>query len=393
MSAAELSLSQFDLIRKRSLVIGLIALALCLAGALFNAQQFFRSYLMAYLFWLGLSLGCFAIVMLHHLVGGTWGFVIQRLLESGIRTVPLIALFFVPLLFGLREIYPWARPEALVADPILQQKSLYLNIPFFIARTILYFVIWITVGHFLNRWSLEQDRAAEASLTRRLQNLSGPGLVLYGLTVTFSAIDWIMSLEPHWYSTIYGIIFMVRYGLAALAFVIGAAFLLMDRKPLSQVIGPDHFHDLGNLLLVLVMFWAYLAFCQYLLIWVENLTEEIPWYLHRTAGGWQAIALLLILFQFALPFLLLLSRITKRRAHVLSLVALLILFMQWVDLLWLVAPAFHPRGFYLHWMDLACLIGIGGVWLAVFLGYLKENSLLPLHDPRFVEVMEHVQGA
>jgi hypothetical protein len=218
-------------------------------------------------------------------------------------------------------------------------------------------------------------------------------LVVYGLTVTFSAIDWIMSLEPHWYSTIYGMMFMVSHGLAALAFAIAVAYFLADRRPLSQVVGPDHFHDLGNLLLALVMFWAYLAFCQFLLVWVENLTEEIPWYLHRTMGGWQTIALSLILFQFALPFMLLLSRFTKRSAGVLSTVALMILFMHWIDMFWLVAPAFHPGKLYIHWMDIAAPIGIGGIWISAFFWQLRGRSLLPLHDPRFVALLEQVQGA
>ena len=386
-----LTLARRNSLQRGALAVGLIALALSLFGAFFNSPQFFHSYLLAYLFWIGLPLGCFAIVMLHHLVGGTWGFVIQRLLESGIRTFPLMALFFLPLLFGMTEIYPWARPETVAADPILQQKALYLNVPFFIARAVLYFAIWISAGHFLNRWSLEQDRSTDGSLTGRLQNLSGPGLVLYGLTVTFSVIDWIMSLEPRWYSTIYGMIFMVSYGLAALAFVVVAAFLLAGEKPLAQVITPSQFHDLGNLLLALVMFWAYMAFSQFLLVWVENLRDEIPWYLSRTTGGWQFIALALILFQFILPFVLLLSRVTKLSAGFLSVVALVIIFMRWVDLFWFVAPAFHPGRFYFHWLDVATSAGIGGVWLAAFLFYLKQRSLLPLHDPRFAKMMEEGQ--
>jgi len=391
MNLTGLSPAHRDSLQRGALAVGLIASVLSIGGAFFNSPQFFRSYLLAYLFWIGLPLGCFAIVMLHHLVGGTWGFVIQRLLESGIRTFPLMALLFLPLLFGMPEIYPWARPEIVAADPILQQKSLYLNLPFFVARAVMYFAIWIGVGHFLDSWSLEQDRTADGSLTGRLQNLSGPGLVLYGLTVTFSVIDWIMSLEPRWYSTIYGMIFIVSYGLAALAFVIGAAFLLAGEKPLAQVIAPSHFHDLGNLLLALVMFWAYMAFSQFLLVWVENLRDEIPWYLHRTTGGWEFIALALILFQFTLPFVLLLSRVTKRRAGLLSVVALVILFMHWVDLLWFVAPAFHPERFHIHWLDVSISAGIGGVWLSAFLFYLKHRSLLPLHDPRFANVMEQEQ--
>jgi hypothetical protein len=380
---------QFDHIQQRALVVGVVGLALCLLGSLLNSEQFFRSYLLAYLFWISIALGCFALVMLHHLVGGAWGFIIQRLLESGTRTLPLMAVLFVPFLFGLHDLYIWARPEEIAHDEILQHKSLYLNIPFFLLRTALYFAAWLGVAYWLNKWSREQDRTAEPSLTRRLQLVSGPGLVLYVLTVTFASIDWVMSLEPHWFSTIYGILFVVGQALTTLAFAITVVALLADHEPLSQVLTPAHFHDLGNLLLAFVMLWAYMAFSQYLIIWSGNLAEEIPWYLHRRAGGWQWLGLFLILFHFVVPFLLLLSRGTKRRLRMLSTVAAAIILMRLVDLFWLVAPAFHQAGLRIHWMDVVAPIGVGGLWLAVFVWQLKGRPLLPLHDPRLPEVLDH----
>jgi len=388
MNNLDVELTDVEAILKRSLQVGVIALALCLAGAYFDRQQFFRSYLMAYVFWLGIPLGCFGIVMIHHLVGGTWGFVIQRPLESAIRTFPVMALLFLPVFFGLPDLYVWARPEAVAHDKILQQKSLYLNVSSFSFRAALYFGIWILVGTFLTRWSREQDRTANTSLVERLQNLSGPGLVLYGLTVTFSAIDWLMSLEPRWYSTIYGMIFMVSHGLVALAFVIGVAFFLSRREPLSEVMAPWVFQDLGNLLLAFVMLWAYTSFSQFLLIWVENLSHEIPWYLHRTMGGWGAIAVALLVLQFALPFLLLLSRAVKRKAATLCGVAVMIGLMHWVELFWFVAPTFHPQGLSIHWTSVVAPIAIGGIWFSAFLWQLQGHSLLPFRDPRFVAIME-----
>jgi hypothetical protein len=388
MNNLDVELTDVEPILKRSLQVGVIALALCLAGAYFDRQQFFRSYLMAYVFWLGIPLGCFGIVMIHHLVGGTWGFVIQRPLESAIRTFPVMALLFLPVFFGLPDLYVWARPEAVAHDKILQQKSLYLNVSSFSFRAALYFAIWILVGTFLTRWSREQDRTANTSLVERLQNLSGPGLVLYGLTVTFSAIDWLMSLEPRWYSTIYGMIFMVSHGLVALAFVIGVAFFLSRREPLSEVMAPWVFQDLGNLLLAFVMLWAYTSFSQFLLIWVENLSHEIPWYLHRTMGGWGAIAVALLVLQFALPFLLLLSRAVKRKAATLCGVAVMIGLMHWVELFWFVAPTFHPQGLSIHWTSVIAPIAIGGIWFSAFLWQLQGHSLLPFRDPRFVAIME-----
>jgi hypothetical protein len=383
----------WDLIRKRSLVVGLVAAVLCAGGALIFPPVFFRAYLTAYIFWLGIPIGCLALLMLHHLVGGRWGFMIQRVLEAATQTLPVMGLFSIPLFFGLSDLYPWARQEIVAADPLLQQKAAYLNIPFFIARAVFYFAVWIGLGRLLVTWSLRQDESADDTLTLRLQRLSGPGLVLYGLTVTFASIDWIMSLEPKWYSTIFGMIFMISFGLAAMGLAILATRFLESEKPLARVVSPDRWHDLGNLLLALVMFWAYLNFSQFLLIWSENLAEEIPWYLHRLGGGWEWIAIALILFQFALPFVLLLSRNSKRNSLTLSVVAAAILFMHWLDILWMVAPSFYPARFHIHWLDIVAPVGIGGLWLAAFIRYLKARSLLPLHDPRFAELLEQVQEA
>jgi hypothetical protein len=383
----------WDLIRKRSLVVGLVAAALCAGGALILPPVFFRAYLTAYIFWIGIPIGCLALLMLHHLVGGRWGFMIQRVLEAATQTLPLMGLFSIPLFFGLSDLYPWARQEIVAADPLLQQKAAYLNIPFFIARAVFYFAVWIVLGRLLVTWSLRQDQSADGTLTLRLQRLSGPGLVLYGLTVTFASIDWMMSLEPKWYSTIFGMIFMISFGLAAMGLAILATRFLESEMPLARVVSPDRWHDLGNLLLALVMFWAYLNFCQFLLIWSENLAEEIPWYLHRLGGGWEWIAIALILFQFALPFVLLLSRNSKRNSLTLSVVAAAILFMHWLDILWMVAPSFYPARFHIHWLDIVAPVGIGGLWLAAFIRYLKARSLLPLHDPRFAELLEQVQEA
>lgn len=384
---------QLDQLCKRALAVGVAGLALCVIGGFFSPQQFYRSYLLAYLFWIGITLGCFALIMLYHMVGGLWGFAIRRLLETGTQTFPLMALLFLPILFGMRELYTWARPEVLAADAVLRGKVLYLNIPSYVVRTMVYFGIWIGWAHFMNTWSLQQDRTADVALSGRLKSVSGPGLVLYGLTVTFASIDWVMSLEPHWHSTIYGMMYMVGFVLEGLTFVVLVEFFLSRREPLSRAVSVRHSHDAGNLLLTFVILWTYLSFSQFLIIWAENLTDEIPWYLHRITGGWQGVAVALIVFQFALPFLLLLSRSLKRRAESLAMVAGGILVMRLVDLFWLVVPAFHPTGFAIHWMDALAVIGMGGVWLGAFFWYLKGKSLLPLHDPRYAGVPEHAQGA
>ena len=373
--------------QRRALGVGIAALALCVAGAIASPAQFFRSYLFGYLFWTGVALGCLAIVMLQHLSGGAWGMVIRRMLESGSRTLPLMALLFLPLVPGIRQLYGWARP-----DNAISHQAAYLNVPFFLFRALLYFLVWLSIAYFLNRWSREQDRTGDLRLARRLQLLSGPGLVLYGLTATFAAIDWVMSLEPHWYSSIFGILIIGGQALSAMAFIIVVAVLLAQHEPLSGVLLPSHFNDLGKLLLTFVMLWAYFAFSQLLIIWSGNLPEEIPWYLHRLHSGWRWVGVLLILFHFALPFVLLLSRDLKRNARALALLAVGVIFMRLVDLFWLTAPEFWPGSFHLHWMDIAAPVGIGGVWLAVFAWQLRGWPLLPIGDRYLEKALEHGQG-
>lgn len=247
------------------------------------------------------------------------------------------------------------------------------------------------MGHLLVRWSIEQDRSGDPAWGRRLQSFSGPGLLIYALTVTFSSVDWMMSLDPKWYSTIFGMMFMVGHGLEAMAFALAGAFLLAKEESLSRISLPGIFQDLGNLLLAFVMLWAYMSFSQFLVIWSGNLVEEIPWYLRRTAGGWGAIAIFLLLFQFAVPFLVLLSRSMKRRASSLAMVALGILFMCFVHLFWIVAPAFAPDGLRIHWMDLLAPAGIGGIWIATLLKRLKGEALLPVGDSRLAGILAKVE--
>jgi hypothetical protein len=364
--------------RIRQAALGALALAILLG--LFDPAQFFRSYLTAVLFWLGIALGSMAILMLQYITGGAWGAILRRSLESAAETMTTLAILFLPLVFGLPHLYDWARPDAVLGDPVLQHKSAYLNVPFFLFRVAVYFVIWIVLARYLGRWSRQQDESDDPALGRRLHFLSRGGLLLYSLTMTFASIDWVMSLEPHWYSTIYGILFIGGQVLSAFAFVIPVAVSLGDRPPLDEVITPDRLHDLGKLLLAFVMIWAYLAFSQFLIIWSANLPEETPWYLNRLAGGWQWVGVLIILFHFALPFTVLLSRRLKRSGWWLARVALAVLVMRFFDLFWMIAPAFSPRAFSFHLLDLLALAGVGGIWLAAFVDRLRSRPLIPLHD-------------
>jgi hypothetical protein len=388
LSAAEARLDAdhaLHRVRRAALLAGIAGAIACVAGAVVTPAQFLRSYLVAYLFWVGVPLGCLAILMINYVTGGAWGAVIRRILESGTRTLPLMALLFLPVAFGVRELYEWARPEHVAHDAALQGKAVYLNVPFFLGRAALYFTTWIVVARFLNRWSLAQDDTDDPWPARWLEQLSRGGLLLLGLTMTFAAVDWAMSLEPHWFSTIYGVLFMGGSVLSAFAVAIPVAALLASRRPLADVIRPAQFHDLGNLLLAFVMLWAYFAFSQFLIIWSANLPEEIPWYLRRIRGGWQYVVVLVVLFHFALPFFVLLSRDVKRRAGRLAMLSLGLVVVRMLDVFWLVMPAFSPGRLTVHGLDVAALVGVGGLWVATFLWQLETRPLVPLRDPSLME--------
>src|SRR5918996_6022608 len=299
--------------RGRALIGGGLFLVVLILVAFINHERFHEAYLIGWTFWTGIAVGSLALLMLQHLTGGGWGFVIRRVLEAATRTLPVMALLFVPIILGAHDVYHhWLDPEELEKHAVVQFKSPYLNLQFFIVRTGIYFGAWIALAFFLNKWSLAQDRTADNRYTRNMRLLSGPGMVALIFTVTFASIDWYMSLEPEWFSTIYGFIFVAAWTLSALAFTIAALAVLSKDEPLKRIVAPLHFHDLGKLLLALVMLWAYFAFSQYLIIWSGNLPEEIGWYLRRTHGAWGAVIVTIAILHFGAPFLFLLSRGVKR---------------------------------------------------------------------------------
>jgi magnesium-transporting ATPase (P-type) len=272
--------------------------------------------------------------------------------------------------------------------PVYQQKHFYLNVPFFVVRSVIYFAIWMGLAWFLNKWSAQQDEPGNASAEKNLEGISGPGLVLWGIAVTFSAVDLVMSLEPKWFSSIYGMMIMVVYALSAMAFVIFIARKLTDREPLMQLASPQRFKDLGNFLLTFVMLWAYLSFSQFLIIWSGNMPEEISWYMARARGSWGALAVVLIIFHFAIPFALLLSRDIKRGPRALSAVAAALVALTLVDIFWLIVPAFEPDGLRVHWSNIGMVAGLGGLWLWAFFVQLEKRPLVPAYDSRLAEVLE-----
>jgi hypothetical protein len=379
-------------VRGRALAVGVLGSAVAVALGAADPARFYPAYLLAYIYWFGIGLGSLALLMMQHLTGGAWGVMIRRVLEAAAGTLPLMAIMFVPIAFGLPYLYPWTDLQKVQADPVLLEKMAYLNVPFFVTRAGIYFAAWVGMAALLTQWSRRQDETGDARYADRMRKLSGAGLVIWGVSVTFASVDWLMSLEPHWFSTIFGILMMGGLGLGAMAFSIIALQWLSAREPLAGVVSRAHFHDLGNLLLTFVVLWAYFSFSQLLIIWSGNLPEEIPWYLHRIGGGWAAVAIVVAVFYFAVPFILLLSRRTKQRGRSLAVVAAGVLAARLADLFYLIAPEFSQQGFTVHALDLAAIVGIGGLWVALFAWQLGRRPVLPVNDPELEPALAPSHG-
>ncbi|MEZ6097772.1 MAG: hypothetical protein R3E01_02255 [Pirellulaceae bacterium] len=393
-------------------VVAVVGVPLCALAAVTSLEQFLRSYLVGFLFWWAVTLGFLGILMLYYLVGGRWGVAIKPLLECGTATVPLIAALFLPVAFGIQYLYPWAsasyddapprqietrsiseetsegrsitrsetrrefrrfaHPNVLVtfATPTSDPKSLYLNPTFFYGRAVGFFVVWLLLAFSFR--PRQSNVPADRPRWRRL--LSAGGLVALILTVTFAAIDWAMSLDPQWYSTIYGTLVAIGGALAALALVtlslaaLGWCGRSMSTTNLRQSLG-----DLGSLMLAFLMLWAYFAFSQFLIIWSGNLPEENIWYVNRLQGGWQWMGLAIVALQFFVPFFALLSRELKQRPRSLAAIAALVFVMQFFYFVWTLIPSFHPRQFLIDWADVVVPVALGGLWASMFIGFLRRH--------------------
>jgi hypothetical protein len=378
-------------LRSRSIVIGAVGLVLSAVGFAMKGEAFWQSYLIGYYFWIGLTIGSMAVLMVQYLSGGAWGLVGRRIFEAATRTLPLMAVLFIPIALKMSTLYSWARPEAL-HDEGIQTKVLYLNPKFFVLRAVLYFAIWGIFIFLLNKWSREQDAQPTqlpGPLDRRSRVLSGPGLVVYVLTITFMSVDWVMSLDPHWSSTIFGVLTLGGQGLSTLAFTLIVLSAFVKHRPLAGVVSTENIHDLSKLMFAFVLLWAYFSVSQLIIIWSGNLPEEIPFYLERLHGPWAPISVAVLIGQFVLPFLLLLSRGLKQDPLKVRWIALLIIVMRIVDITWTIAPVFRHEGSTLSWLDFAVTAAIGGLWLTYFWRNLAGRAMLPAHDPYFKEAMAH----
>ena len=379
-------------LQRRALIAAGAGLVVGGAGAFMQPNQLAPAVLVGFWFCIGLSLGCLALLMLQHMTGGQWGLVSRRIYEAGARLLPFCLLLFIPVAVMIPQLYEWSHADVVAADEILRHKAPYLNTTFFIVRAVVYFAVWMFCMWMLDRWSLSQDRGEVATTeadTRRFRVISAPGLVIYVILMSLASVDWAMSLDPHWYSTIYGLIQVVGQGLSALAFGIAVLALLSPREPMTHVLRASHFHDLGKLMLALVMLYAYFSFSQFLIIWAGNLPEEIPYYLERLHNGWEPITIILVAGHFFLPFCLLLSRDLKRRPNLLARVAWFIVAIRLLTDIWLVAPAFNQSGTPITLALVGIPVCLGGVWVWLFAQQLGKRPLLPVNDPDFRHMLAH----
>jgi len=382
-------------IAQRSMVVGVVFSAAAVILAFRRPDEFFRAYLLGFLCWLGVALGSMAIIMIRHLTGGGWGVVIRRLQGAAMRTLPFLAVLFIPLCFGLSKLYPWAIPLESISDPHIRGhlekhsfiKDAYLNPRGFIIRAIIYFAIWNLLSLLLSHWSKQGDNASAPDNTQKFKAVAGPGLILYGFTISFAAIDWVMSLDPSWISTIFGLIILIGEVLSAMCFAVVVERILFNYKPMSEMLNADFVHDHGKWMLAFTMVWAYFSFSQWLIIWAGNLPSEITFYMKRLHGGWQLVGLFLVIFGFAIPFATLLSRPFKRDIRKLVWLAAWIMLIRYIDLFWIIEPSFS-KTFTITIADIVVPVAIGGLWLGLFFRNLGSLPLLPAYDPTASEVLE-----
>jgi len=378
-------------LRMKAGIIGIIGLILTIVGVAVDPAQFFKSYLWAFVFWLGLSVGCMAWLMVQYLSGGAWGVMVRRVCESAAKTIPIWLVLFAPIIAGIPYLYgnSWANANLVAHDPVLHHKAAYLNTPFWIARAYIYLGGWSFCAWFLNRWSDREDRDGGIKPRQTMAKLAAPGIIFWAFAVTFMATDWIMSVNTEWFSTMFGLLFMAGQGLSSMSFIICIMVMLSKRKPMSQLLTVKHMHDLGKFLLANTMVFAYFSFSQFLITWAGNLPDEIPWYKHRLEGGWERLGLFLVIGHFALPFALLLSSDLKKNFKMLRAVALLIIVMRMMGVFWETVPEFFPYHIHVSWMDITAPIGLGGIWLAIFLTNLLKRPLIPPNNPNLEEALAH----
>jgi len=393
--------------RNKALAVGIVFAIPSIYGAYMATDQFLRGYLIGYMWCLGMALGGMALLMMGHMTGGNWWMLGRRVFEAAMRTLPFLALLFIPIVLGMTRLYSWTNPEIAAHDPTVAMKVGWLNPHGFIMRAVIYFALWMLWAWKLGSGSDKQDTDASPAIWRRLKVWSATGMLIYAFTITFASVDWVMSLDPNWYSTIYGFIFIANHLLQGFAMATIVLIMLSTVAPMNELMKPDKLHDYGKLIFALTMVWGYFSFSQWIIIWAGNLPDEITWYLARISGAWGVAAILLVGLQFVLPFVLLLSRDIKRDAKKLIPVALLVLFIRLLDNFWLIVPnptprqalhaLHHPGGVFIpqmtiHWTYIVTPIALIGLWTAVFMWFLAKRPLLVRTEPQLARLWEAGHG-
>lgn len=374
----------------KALILAAILLGVSLIGLFTgNTATFYQSYLIGYFYAICFALGCLGLLCVQHLSGGGWGIAIRRMLEAGAKTIPFFAILFIPIILGSHHIYEWTHHDVVQNNHILHQKEPYLNMPFWLIRTAFYFIFWITVTYGLSRMSLRQDKTGDPSISDRMTLWSGPALLFNILICTFASVDWFMSTEPEWYSTIYGMLFIAQQAVSVISFMIVIGVLLSAVAPMDKVIVPKHLHDLGKFLLAFTMLWAYFSFSQYIIVWAGNLPEETTWYLKRIRGFGEYMAYFIVVAHFLLPFIILLSRDLKRRASAIAKIAGFMIVMRLIDAVWFIAPGFTKGigNFHLNWMHFVLPLGMFALFIGLFMMNLKKHAMVPVHEPNLSDAL------
>lgn len=360
---------------------GIVGLIASFVGFFLNSEQFFFSYLTSFTFFTSIALASLILVMIHHITKSSWATVIRRIPESFISNIWIWSIFLVPVLLGMSSLYTWTNTEYVANDPIMLGKVAYLNVPFFVIRQFIYFGIWGYLGYRLHKVSVEMDETNDWGLTRILRKLSAPGILIFSLTISFASFDWLMSLDAHWFSTMFGVYFFAMSFQALFPVLILLIFWFHRKGILSNTIGKAHIYDLGAWFFGFTVFYAYIAFSQFLLIYYANIPEETLWFYHRLEGSWEFVSYMLIIGRFLIPFIVLLNRDLKHNHKILGFTAVLVLVMHIIELHWIVMPVFNHDGVVISWLDFATFIGLGGIFMGLFFQRLKKHNMIPVNDP------------
>lgn len=374
----------------RNIILGVFILgwAAALAGYSIDHKQFFPSYLVAFFFGTGIAMGAALFTMIQHLTGSAWSVPLRRLMENVMMSMPVLALLFLPVAFGLHELYEWSHPGIMETDALLKKKEAYLNPTAFYIRAVIYFLIWSFWAWRLSSWSRAQDESKDLNLTFKSERLSAPGMLLFFLSASLASVDWIMSLQPHWFSTIFGVYCLAGGMWAFFAILTFTLLRFRANGILANSVTVEHYHDMGKWMFALTVFWAYVAFSQYMLIWYANMPEETIFFKVRRTGSWETVSGILLFGHFAATFLILLARASKRNLNVLRFVTVWILCMHYIDVYWLVMPNFAKAGVAPHWMDAACFIAVMSTLALGFWWRLKSAPIVAVGDPRLQKGLE-----